>query len=71
VEIEETKKFMDMGLTKNQARVASLVQKGNSNAEIAIQLLIKMDTVRGHLKGIYRKLGVHGRTGFFLKIKEN
>lgn len=51
-----------LGLTPRQAEVASRLVYGRSNAEIATDLGLSVRTVEKHLEGIYRSLGVRGRT---------
>jgi DNA-binding NarL/FixJ family response regulator len=48
-------------LTDREADVLELIQAGHSNAEIAAQLHIGVETVRTHSRHIYRKLGVSSR----------
>jgi DNA-binding CsgD family transcriptional regulator len=50
-----------LGLTKAEARVASLLAEGKSNADIAGQLFISPHTVRHHTEHVLQKLGVHSR----------
>ena len=38
-----------------------LLQQGRSNAQIAIELSVGVETVRTHARSIYRKLGVQNR----------
>jgi len=49
-------------LTEREAEVLALLAKGYANKEIASQLAISFDTVRAHLKKVYEKLHVRGRT---------
>lgn len=49
-------------LTRQEGRVALLVAEGHTTAEIAAQLRITESTLRGYIKSIYRKLGVHSRS---------
>jgi DNA-binding CsgD family transcriptional regulator len=51
-------------LTPAQQRVAQLLLQGLSQIDIAKQLGRKYHTVRGHVKGIYERLGVHSRDEF-------
>ena len=48
-------------LTAREADVLELLQSGGSNAEIAAQLHVGVETVRTHARHIYRKLGVRTR----------
>lgn len=49
------------GLTNRQCEVLLLVWEGASNAQIALALCISEHTVRHHLEGIFRQLGVGSR----------
>jgi DNA-binding NarL/FixJ family response regulator len=48
-------------LTPREATVLELLQKEQSNAEIAAALCVGVETVRTHRRNIYRKLGVRSR----------
>jgi DNA-binding CsgD family transcriptional regulator len=48
-------------LTQQEIRVLRLVGRGLSNEDIADQMTISASTVRAHLKGLYRKLGLGSR----------
>jgi LuxR family maltose regulon positive regulatory protein len=49
-------------LTEREATVLTLLPTRLSNIEIAEQLGVSLNTVKTHLKHIYRKLAVTGRT---------
>ncbi|MDT5012282.1 MAG: hypothetical protein QOH57_3899 [Mycobacterium sp.] len=51
------------GLTQRESEILSLVVSGLSNRGIAAKLVIGDETVKTHLRSIYRKLGVSDRTG--------
>ncbi len=51
------------GLTQRESEILSYVVTGLSNRGIANKLVIGDETVKTHLKSIYRKLGVSDRTG--------
>lgn len=48
-------------LTPREAEVLTMLQDGASNAQIANELSIGMETVRTHARNIYRKLGIGSR----------
>jgi DNA-binding NarL/FixJ family response regulator len=52
--------FTDL-LTPREAEVMQLLRGGASNAEIAHELSIGIETVRTHARAIYRKLGIASR----------
>ncbi|MGV0834193.1 response regulator [Mycolicibacterium thermoresistibile] len=51
------------GLTQRESEILSYVVNGLSNRGIATRLVIGDETVKSHLRSIYRKLGVSDRTG--------
>ena len=50
------------GLTQRESEILVLLSEGLSNKEIADRLKISYDTVRAHLRHVYEKLHVRGRT---------
>ena len=52
----------DSSLTPAELRVALLAADGLSSKEICAQLYLSINTVEFHLRRVYRKLGVRGRT---------
>ncbi|HXB58769.1 MAG TPA: response regulator transcription factor [Candidatus Acidoferrales bacterium] len=50
------------GLTQREYEILALLSEGLSNKEIADRVKISYDTVRAHLRHIYEKLHVRGRT---------
>ena len=50
------------GLSEREAAVLEAVSRGLSNREIGRQLWISEQTVKFHLRNVYRKLGVTSRT---------
>jgi DNA-binding NarL/FixJ family response regulator len=52
----------DDALTAREIDVLRLIAGGNANKEIAIQLSITEETVKGHVKNILAKLGANDRT---------
>ncbi len=51
------------GLTQRESEILSCMVNGLSNRGIANKLVIGEETVKSHLRSIYRKLGVSDRTG--------
>ena len=49
-------------LTVREYQVGVLIAQGRSNAEIAAVLYIGVNSVKTHVKGLYRQLGVRNRT---------
>ena len=52
----------DEALTAAEVRVIRLIAEGNANKEIAAQLSISEDTVKGQVRNILSKLGAKDRT---------
>lgn len=52
-----------LGLTQRESEVLSLLVGGLSNRAIALKLVVSDDTVKTHLRGLYRKLVVTDRGG--------
>jgi DNA-binding NarL/FixJ family response regulator len=50
------------GLTKRESEILQIVCEGFSNREIAERLFVGDETVKSHLKAVYRKLGVSDRS---------
>jgi DNA-binding NarL/FixJ family response regulator len=48
-------------LTQREAEVLALLARGRRNQEIAEDLFVSLDTVKSHIKVLYRKLGVRNR----------
>ena len=56
------------GLTAREMEIAHLVGMGKQNKQIAFLTGISEYTVENHLRKIYRKLGVHNRTGMAARM---
>ena len=55
-------------LTAAERRVADRVARGDSNKQVAAALYLSPKTVEGHLRSIFRKLGVHSRSELIRKV---
>jgi DNA-binding NarL/FixJ family response regulator len=49
------------GLTEREEEVLRLVAQGMSNAEIATELVLGLETVKTHVRSVLAKLGVRDR----------
>jgi DNA-binding NarL/FixJ family response regulator len=58
------------GLTSREREVAHLAAEGLSNEEIAKRLVLGSETVKSHLKKIFRKLGVTNRASLANKLRK-
>ncbi|WP_337099388.1 LuxR C-terminal-related transcriptional regulator [Paenibacillus sp. YIM B09110] len=64
------KSLAEEALTEKEEKVLLLLTEGFIYKEIAAQLNITMDTVKFHLKNIYRKLEVHNRDQAVQRVKQ-
>jgi DNA-binding NarL/FixJ family response regulator len=62
VAVEIAEHATDHALTPRETDVLRLVAGGNANKEIAAQLSLTEETVKGHVKNILAKLGANDRT---------
>ena len=51
-----------LGLTQRESEVLELLVKGHSNRAIASRLVLGEETIKTHVRGVYRKLGVGDRS---------
>ncbi|WP_158602230.1 LuxR C-terminal-related transcriptional regulator [Cohnella endophytica] len=66
----EEKQSINESLTEQEKRVLGLIIQGLSNREMADQLNIAGETVKWHIKGIYRKLNVNNRVKALQRAKQ-
>ena len=62
IALEIAEHATDDGLTPREIDVLRLIAGGNANKEIAAQLSLTEETVKGHIKNILAKLGANDRT---------
>lgn len=55
-------------LTPREAEVVLLLAEGAESGEIAARLGIRPSTLRGYVKSIYRKLGVHSKSELVRRV---
>lgn len=54
--------FADKGLTARESEVLALLSEGLPNAKIAACMYLSTETIRSHVKQIFKKLDVHTRS---------
>lgn len=54
--------FDDVGLTARESEVLALLAEGLTNRQIADSLFVGPETVKTHIRHVFRKLGVHTRS---------
>lgn len=52
-----------LGLTQRESEVLGLMVSGLSNRDIAGRLVLGEETVKSHVRGVYRKMAVNDRAG--------
>jgi DNA-binding CsgD family transcriptional regulator len=64
-----TMKRIDAGLTARENEVLLLLAKGMNRDEIAAKLFISPETVKMHIKNIYKKLKAKNKVDALIKMK--
>ncbi len=59
-----------LGLSDREVEVLAKLDSGETARQIGAELYVSHETVRSHLKRIYRKLGVHDRAGALQRAHE-
>jgi len=64
-----TMKRTDAGLTPRENEVLLLLAKGMNREEIAAKLFISPETVKMHIKNLYKKLKAKNKVDALIKMK--
>jgi DNA-binding NarL/FixJ family response regulator len=59
--VEEPHAHPDLELTPRQAEVLELLERGRSTTQIADELHVSTETVRNHIRHLFRAIGAHSR----------
>jgi PAS domain S-box-containing protein len=59
--VEEPHAHPDLDLTPRQAEVLELLERGRSTKQIADELHLSTETVRNHIRHLFRAIGAHSR----------
>lgn len=62
VAVKLAENYQQVRLTMRELEILRLTAEGKANKEIAAMLCISEDTIKMHLRNLYRKLGVNNRT---------
>jgi ATP/maltotriose-dependent transcriptional regulator MalT len=57
-------------LTERERAVVACLESDLTNAQIANQLLVSVNTVKTHLKSVFRKLGVERRQDVYPRARQ-
>ena len=67
--VRNTKIIETLTISKRELQVLEQLAHGLTNQQVADQLFISINTVKTHVKNLYEKLEVTGRTKAILKAK--
>jgi PAS domain S-box-containing protein len=59
--VEEPHEHPELHLTPRQAEVLELLERGRSTRQIADELHLSTETVRNHIRHLFRAIGAHSR----------
>ena len=65
----DTSLISQLGLSKRELEILSLLAQGHSNLEIATKLFVSLSTVKTHIQNLFEKLDVKRRTQAVEKAK--
>ena len=66
----DSKSLKELGISRRELDVLSLMARGLSNQEIADRLFVSLNTVKTHSANLFQKLSARRRTEAILKAKE-
>ncbi len=67
--VPDTSLISQLGLSKRELEIMSLLAQGHSNQEIASKLFVSLSTVKTHIQNVFEKLDVKRRTQAVEKAK--
>lgn len=67
-QIAQADQFDNLNLTPREKEIAALLLRGFTIKQIAVELDIAFDTVKYHMKNLYKKLGIGGRPELFARF---
>ena len=67
-QIAQADQFDNLNLTPREKEIAALLLQGLAIKQIAVDLDIAFDTVKYHMKNLYKKLGISGRPELFARF---
>ncbi len=65
---ERADRFDGLGLTDREKEIAHLLLQGMTIKQVALELEIAFDTAKFHIKNLYKKLDIGGRTELFARF---
>lgn len=70
ISLEKNRLIQSYGFSERETDVLGLLVEGKTNIEIGDSLHISVNTVKSHVKSIYKKCGVTNRVQLLYKIRE-
>ena len=68
-DVPDASLIAQLGLSKRELEILSLLAQGHSNQEIAAKLFVSLSTVKTHIQNLFEKLDVKRRTQAAEKAK--
>lgn len=67
-QVKQAEHFDNLNLTPREKEIAALLLQGLTIKQIAVELDIAFDTVKYHMKNLYKKLSIGGRPELFARF---